>query len=233
MADSDLRMHTRPQIHRAVADARAVFFDFDFTLADSSPGVVVCMNHALSRLGLPPASDEAIRRTIGLDLVTVLGMLAGEEWKPRGREFLRHFTSKADEVMVASTVFLPDAARVLETLHGAGYRLGVVSTKYRHRVEEALERDGLLGLVDVVVGSDDVPRPKPAPDGLIKAAGALGLPADECVFVGDSVVDAKAARAAKMEFVAVLTGTTPAERFAAYPAGAVLEAVGQVVPARR
>ena len=223
-------MPTKPAIHPAVADARAVFFDFDFTLADSSSGVVVCMNHALARLGLPPAPEDAIRRTIGLDLITVLGVLAGEEWKPRGEEFLGHFTRKADEVMVASTVFLPGAARVLGTLHGAGYRLGVVSTKYRRRVEEALERDGLLGFVDVVVGSDDVPRPKPAPDGLLRAAGALGVATDDCVFVGDSEVDARAARDAGTGFVAVLTGTTPAEQFARYTPRAVFAGVGEIVP---
>lgn len=223
-------MPTQPAIHPAVADARAVFFDFDFTLADSSPGVVVCMNHALARLGLPPAPEDAIRRTIGLDLITVLGVLAGEGWKPRGEEFLGHFTRKADEVMVASTVFLPGAARVLGTLHGAGYRLGVVSTKYRRRVEEALERDRLLGFVDVVVGSDDVPRPKPAPDGLLRAGGALGVATDDCVFVGDSEVDARAAHDAGTGFVAVLTGTTPAEKFARYTPRAVFAGVGEIVP---
>ena len=230
MAHNNDRMPARPAIHAAVADARAVLFDFDFTLADSSGAVVVCMNHALSCLGLPPAPENAIRRTIGLDLVTALGSLAGEEWKPRGQEFLGHFTSKADEVMVAGTVFLPGARRVLRRLHGAGYRLGVVSTKYRHRVEEALERDGLQAFVEVVVGSDDVPRPKPAPDGLIKAAGALGIATADCVFVGDSEVDAKAARDADMGFVAVLTGTTPAEKFAGYAPRAVFAAVGEIVP---
>lgn len=229
MAHNNDRMPARPAIHAAVADARAVLFDFDFTLADSSEGVVVCMNHALSRLGLPPAPEDTIRRTIGLDLVTALGILAGEEWKPRGQEFLGHFTRKADDVMVASTVFLPGAARVLETLHGAGYRLGVVSTKYRHRVEEALERDGLQAFVEVVVGSDDVPRPKPAPDGLLRAAAALGLATGDCVFVGDSEVDAKAARDAGMGFVAVLTGTTPAEMLARYEPRATLAGVWEIV----
>ena len=219
-------------IHAAIANASAVMFDFDFTLADSSRGVVVCMNHALSRLGIPAAPADAIRRTIGLDLTTALGVLAGEEWKARGGEFFEHFAGKADEVMVPSTVFLPGAGRVLKTLHGAGYRLGVVSTKYRHRVEDALERDGLRAVVEVVVGSDDVPRPKPAPDGLIRAAGALGIPAADCVYVGDSKVDAMAAQAAGMDFVAVLSGTTPAEAFARYPARAVLTGVAEIVPAR-
>ncbi|MXV96188.1 MAG: HAD family hydrolase, partial [Gemmatimonadetes bacterium] len=214
-----------PHIHQAIASARAVLFDFDFTLADSSEGIVASMNHALGRLGLPPAPADAIRRTIGLDLGSALGILAGEEWRSREDEFLEHFVRKADEVMVASTTFLPGAARVLRTLHDAGYRVGVVTTKYRHRVKDALERDGLRALVDVIVGADDVPQPKPAPDGLLQAAGSLGIPTRDCVFVGDSEVDAMAARVAGVGFVAVLSGTTEAEVFAGYPVRAVLAGV--------
>ena len=44
----------------------AMICDFDFTLADSSPGVVACVNEALAGLGLPPASAERIHATIGL-----------------------------------------------------------------------------------------------------------------------------------------------------------------------
>ncbi|MCY3942436.1 MAG: HAD-IA family hydrolase [Gemmatimonadetes bacterium] len=217
------------RVHPAVAPARAVLFDFDFTLADSSEGVVVCMNHALGRLGLPPAPAEAIRRTIGLDLPTALGILAGEEWRSREDEFFGHFVGKADEVMLDSTAFLPGAARVLRALHGGGYRVGVVTTKYRHRVEDVLERDGLRGAVEVVVGIDDVPRPKPAPDGLVRAAEVLGILVGDCVFVGDSEVDAMAARGARMGFVAVLSGTTEREVFARYPVRVVLGGVGEVV----
>lgn len=222
-------MTERARVHGAIAGARAVFFDFDFTLADSSEGIVVCMNHALAQLGLRPASADAIRCTIGLDLHTAFGILAGEEWRSREGEFFEHFVRKADEVMVASTSFLPGAARVLRTLHEAGYRVGIVTTKYRHRVEDALERDGLRAFVEVVVGADDVPRPKPAPDGLLQVAASLGIPTGDCVFVGDSVVDAMAAQAAGVGFLAVLSGTTTAEVFARYPAKAVLNGVGEVV----
>ena len=187
------------------------------------------MNHALGLLGLPPAPADAIRRTIGLDPRTALGILAGEERRSRKEEFLAHFIGKADEVMLANTSFLPGAARVLRTLHDAGHRVGVVTTKYRRRVVDALERDGLRAFVDVVVGADDVPRPKPAPDGLLLAADLLGIPTGNCVFVGDSEVDAMAAEAAGVPFVAVLSGTTEEEVFARYPARAVLGGVGEVV----
>ena len=231
-SQSNPRAPTSPHVHPAVAPARAVLFDFDYTLADSSEGIVVCMNHALGRLGLPPAAAHAIRRTIGLDPRTALGILAGEEWRSREDEFLEHFVRKADEVMIASTSFLPGAARVLRTLHHAGYRVGIVTTKYRRRVVDALERDGLRALVEVVVGADDVPRPKPAPDGLLRAAELLGIPTGDCVFVGDSEVDAMAARTAGMAFVAVLSGTTTADVFGRYPVTVVLGGVGEVVSGR-
>ncbi len=47
---------------------RAVLFDFDYTLGDSSEGIVLCVNRALESLGRPPAPPEAIRPTIGLSL---------------------------------------------------------------------------------------------------------------------------------------------------------------------
>ena len=131
--------------------------------------------------------------------------------------------------MVASTVFMPGAGRVLRTLHESGYRVGVVTTKYRHRVEDALERDGLRAFVQVIVGADDVPRPKPAPDGLLQGGRLAGDPRRRLRFVRDSEVDARAARAAGMAFVAVLSGTTTAEMFAGYPVRAVLGGVGEIV----
>ena len=206
-------------------------FDFDYTLADSSRGVVICVNHALSRLALPEAPADAIARTIGLDLTTVLTTLAGEEHRPRGDEFFEHFRSKADEVMVDGTFFLPGADQVLKTLHAAGYPIGIVSTKGRCRIEAALDRDGLRGTVDVIVGADDVSRYKPDPEGLNKAAGLLGIPTGQCVYVGDSEVDARAAEAAGIPFIAVLSGTTPAATFGRFRCRAVLAGVGDLVAA--
>ncbi len=231
--DSIVGTKNRPEklaaIHPAVADARAVLFDFDFTLADSSGGVVICVNHALSRLGLPESPGDAIARTIGLDLTTALAILAGEEQRPRGDEFLEHFRWKADEVMVDGTFFLPGAGPVLKTLHAAGYPLGIVSTKGRRRIEAALDRDGLRGTIEVIVGGDDVSRYKPDPEGLNKAAGLMGIPTGQCVYVGDSEVDARAAEAAGMPFIPVLSGTTPSGTLGEYPCRAVLSGVQEII----
>ena len=74
--------------------------------------------------------------------------------------------------------------------------------------------------------SEDVDRDKkPAPDGLLRALDGLGVRPDDAVYVGDSVPDARAAEAASVPFVAVLSGAASREEFASYPRLATLPRV--------
>lgn len=219
----------RAMIHPAVRDSKAVLFDFDFTLADSSVGIIACINYGLTKLGLPEAPDDKIMRTIGLYIPEALVALAGEEYRPKGQEFFGYFTEKADEVMADGTNIFPSAGQVISALAGLGYRIGIVSTKFRYRIEAMMEDAGLLDFLDVIIGGEDVTRHKPAPDGLIKAAKCLDLGIEDCVYVGDSHVDAGAARSSGMPFVGVLSGTTPIETFSQYPNLVVLPGVGSLV----
>ena len=216
-------------VHPAVADADAVLFDFDFTLADSSAGIITCINYALSEMGLGKSSTDDIIKTVGLYLPEALVALKGEQYRSRGQEFLEFFTHKANDVMVEGTFFLPGAANVLLSLSQIGYRIAIVSTKYRFRIETVLERDGLRETVEVIIGGEDVTHHKPHPEGLFKAAGRLGLPVNSCVYVGDSEVDASAAQSAGMPFMPVRTGATSVEIFDTYPRVALLESVADIV----
>lgn len=228
-ATSSSQLRSDPRIHGAVAGADAVLFDFDFTLADSSKGIITCVRYALSEMKLPQPTDDSILRTVGLYLPETLVELTGEQNHRRGDEFLAHFTKKADEVMIEGTFMLAGAGRTLRMLHGAGYPIGVVSTKFKYRIETALEMNKLRDTVQLIVGGEDVTRHKPHPEGLVTASEALGISIDRCVYVGDSEVDARAAEAAGMPFIAVLSGTTSSEIFCRYPAVAVLPSVAEIV----
>lgn len=219
----------RATIHPAIRDARAVLFDFDFTLADSSVGIIACINYGLTKLGLPKAPDDKIMKTIGLYIPEALVALAGEEYRPKGQEFFGYFTEKADEVMADGTDIFPATGRVIPALAGLGYRVGIVSTKFRYRIEAMMEDAGLLDYLDVIIGGEDVTHHKPAPDCLIKAAERLDLGIEDCVYVGDSDVDAGAAQSAGMRFVAVLSGTTSEGTFERYPSAAVLPGIDGLV----
>jgi phosphoglycolate phosphatase len=195
----------------------SVIFDFDYTLADS------CVNHALRRLGLPTATREDVNRTIGMSLSETLVHLAGEEHRGRSREFHKLFVEKADEVMADLTVVFVQVPEVMQRLRGGGLSLGIVSTKFRYRIEAILSREGLLDLFDVIVGGEDVSRHKPDPEGLLTAIERLGCPLSEVLYVGDSVIDAETAKRAGVPFVVALLGKTPIEAFSDYEAYGIIK----------
>jgi len=202
-----------------------VIFDFDFTLADSFRGIVLCANHALHVMGLPPTTPDEIRKTVGYSLPESLVRLAGEEHSARGGEYMRLFVEKADEVMADCTYVYDYVPETVEHLRGRGLRLGIVSTKYRYRIVDVLGREGLLEPFEVIVGGEDVSEFKPDPESLNLALSKLGIPPEAVLYVGDSVVDAEAAMRAGVPFAAVLSGSTPRDAFSEYEARMILDSV--------
>jgi phosphoglycolate phosphatase len=196
---------------------QAIICDFDFTLADSSPGVVACVNTALGGLGLPQTSAARIHTTIGLSLPHTLQALTGIADAAIATEFTRRFVAHADQVMHGLTLLYPWVAATVQTLRVAGYRLGIVSSKYRYRIERILAESGLTSQFEVIIGGEDVAQPKPDPAGLLLALQRLRLPAPDVLYVGDHPVDAEAASRVGVPFIAVLTGTSDMPSFAPYP----------------
>ena len=209
-------------LSRAKSTVQAIIFDFDYTLADSSSGVIACFNFALSRLGLPPADDAVIRQTIGLSLPDALVMLGGKEYTRYTDEFTRLFVERADEIMADNTQLFDIVPETVETLRNLDIRLGIFSLKYRYRIETVLKRERLLDAFDVIIGAEDVSAHKPNPKGLLMAVERLNCVCQDCFYVGDSVTDAKTAQRADTDFIAVLSGVTPRATFEDYDVYAIL-----------
>ena len=207
---------------------RAVLFDFDFTLADSTPGVLDCFAYGFERLGLPNVEAERVRRTIGLTLDEALRILHGVEDPAVARAFFDAFRERAADVMVPNTRFLDGATNVVAAIRDAGFATAICSTKKRTHIEGVLARDGVIELFDVVIGHEDVLRAKPAPDALVAALSRLGVGVDRALYVGDHPVDAEAAAAAGIPFVAVLTGPSRRDEFGAHAVREFLPSIDEV-----
>lgn len=211
-----------------MTNMQAVIFDFDYTLADSSEGAIDCINFALNEMGLACVSAEAACRTIGLSLSETFLTLGEHHELTRCDEFHRLFVQRADEVMVGLTVLYDSVPAALDALVEQGLRLGIVSTKYRRRIEGVLAREGVIDRFQVVIGGDDVEQHKPHPQGLFEAIERLECAPSSVVYVGDSTVDAEVAKRAGVPLIVVLSGTTPVEDFANYEPLAVLEHIGEL-----
>ena len=118
---------------------RSVIFDFDYTLADSSAGIIECVNHALRGLSLPTSSERAIRHTIGMSLPRALVALTNEDHADRADEFQRLFMARADEVIHDATRLFEFVPSLLDSLSRHGINMGIVSTKFRRRIEAVLQ----------------------------------------------------------------------------------------------
>ena len=218
---------------------RTILFDFDYTLADSSPGVIACTNFALEALGLPAAAPDVIRQTIGLSLEDAFARIVGgnaaasagwsaERFAAASKAFDRLFIRRADAIMADHTVVFPFVAEAVSALRRRGFALGIVSTKFRYRIEHVLARENLDARFDVIVGREDVTAAKPNPEGLLTAMAALGsVPAATC-YVGDSATDAETAQRARTRFVAVLSGVTARSAFDHHPCQAVIASVADL-----
>ena len=195
---------------------KAVIFDFDYTLGDSTNGIVLSVNYALSKLRYEISDIEQIKRTIGLSLKDTYFALTNDENQENAETFSKYFKEKADEIMVDNTMLYSDVKSVLLSLKENGYKIAIVTTKYHYRIEQILNKYQYKELVDVIVGAEDVKIEKPSPEGLLQAIKELEIEKSDVIYVGDSLVDAKTAENAQVAFVAVLTGTTTKTEFQNY-----------------
>lgn len=95
---------------------------------------------------------------------------------------------------------------VFEELNNMNIICGIVSAKTRDQYEIDFIQKGLDKYVKCEVLADDTELYKPHPDPLLKAAEILNISPSDCLYVGDTIFDYKASKAAGMDFGLALWG---------------------------
>lgn len=182
----------------------AILFDFDGTLADSYAAIAASVNHVRGMRGLPALTVDDVKIHVGRGPEYLLTHTV-----PGGKlaDDIACYRAHHPGVMKQMTQLLPGTAELLPALQAAGKRVGLCSNKPRFFSQEILEHLGIAGCFDLVLGPEDVPLPKPAPDMLLRALQRLDLPSDRVLYVGDMLVDIQTARAANVCVWAVATGS--------------------------
>ena len=192
-------------------------FDFDYTLADSSRGIVTCFRNVLTRHGYTEVTDDDIKRTIGKTLEDSFSILTGVTDAGQLAGFKAEYRKEADTHMTVNTVLFLETKSVLTALKDSGARIGIISTKYRFRIKELLDQHFPKDFMDIIVGGEDVKAAKPSPEGLLLAIKRLHVSKAETLYIGDSTVDAETAQAAGVDFAGVTHGVTTAKELEKYP----------------
>lgn len=177
-----------------------IIFDCDGVLFSSHDANLAYYNRVLAMLDEPPvlaSQDERARLCHTAASPEVFRQLLGEE---RVEQALHHAAEVDYRQFLKYMHPEPEMKETLRTL-SARYPLAV-ATNRGNSMPEILRHFELADYFKVVVTSRDVPRPKPAPDMLHLAAQRLGLHPGRLLFVGDSILDRRAAGEAGVLFVA-------------------------------
>ena len=184
--------------------ARAVLFDIDGTLVDSTYHHALAWHRAFSRLGDPPSMWRT-HRAIGMGGDKLVAHVAGNEAEAQHGDELRDYWRQEYLEIRTEVQPLPGAADLVRQLSAAGYRVALASSGDPEFAREAIDLLGIGDQIEVLTTSEDVDASKPDPDLLSATLDRLGE-VHRTVFVGDTPYDVEAARRAGMGCIAVLTG---------------------------
>ena len=181
-----------------------VLFDLDGTLIDTVELILESYRHTVREHGLNPASEQSWRDNLGIPLRVQFRQFTDdpEELQAMVSTYIEHNLEHHDALVSE----YPGVRETVEALHGAGYRLGVVTSKMHGGLERGLESGGYQGFFEVLIGADDVEHPKPHAEPVLKALERLEVMPESAVFVGDSPHDMASGRAAGVQTGAALWG---------------------------
>ncbi len=181
----------------------ALLFDLDGTLLDSFGLLLDSMEYAFAGRAVVPGRD-AWSAGIGRPLRAQM-----REWHVAEHELdavVGRYRVWQDKHLESGTTLYAGAREAVAWAKTAGVALGVVTSKGRGMTTRSLLHVNLHTVFDVIVTADDTTHHKPHPEPVHHALNALGIPPDRALFVGDSIHDMDAGRAAGTETGAALWG---------------------------
>lgn len=179
---------------------KAVLFDFDGTIADTLPLIFHSFREVFVKYNAKTHSDEEIIAMFGPPEKGIIeSHIRPEQREAAFQHYLELYDSKHPELVKA----YPDIVKALQLLKDNGLHLGVVTGKGRDSAEISLRHLELAQYFDVIITGDDVEKPKPDPEGLLKAMDRLHVLPSQTVYIGDSNGDIQAGKQAGVRTIGV------------------------------
>ena len=190
-----------------------VVFDFDGVIADTEGLHLRAYQETLSEKGISLSKSEYFEHYLGYDdvgVVTAVGRDQGVVLEESEIARLIEAKGRRFEWLVGTDQLLfPGSAECIQRL-ASQTRLAIASGALHNEIERILTAASLRQYFEVIVAADDVERPKPAPDGYLRAVSHLAqdhtaAAPNDYVAIEDSQWGLVAARAAGLKTIGITT----------------------------
>jgi len=181
-----------------------IVLDVDGTLVDTNYQHAIAWHRALRDQGYAVQVWE-IHRHIGMGGDQLVAALIGEKGEKADGEAIREAEGEAYGELIGEVQPMRGSIELLRELHEDGAAVVLASSAKAEEVEHYVDLLEARELVEGWTTAADVERTKPHPD-LVQVALEKAGGGEQAVMVGDSTWDVKAAKAAGIPTLAVLTG---------------------------
>jgi HAD superfamily hydrolase (TIGR01509 family) len=197
----EIAMTQTPSSEQALwAEAAALVFDCDGTLADTMPAHYVAWAETARRYGLDFPEDRFYALG-GVPADRIVRMLAEEQGVAvADPEAVAHEKEQRFAAHLADVQPVPEVVAIAAAYRGVK-PMAVATGGFRYLVERSLGQLGILDWFDALVAAEDVAHHKPAPDTYLEAARRLGVATGDCCAFEDTDIGLTSARDAGMRVV--------------------------------
>ena len=191
---------------------KAVLFDLDGTLADTSPDMCASLNRVLVSHKLKTVDCMNLKKHISRGALGVIEYASHVNGRDIDSSLLRsEFLDDYKNHPFIKTELNKDMDILMNYLINKNIIIGIVTNKHSRYVNKIIEGLGITKKLSCVITGDMVLNAKPAIDGLIKAAEEIQCDVNEIIYVGDDERDIIAGRDAGMTTVAADFGFISAD----------------------
>lgn len=219
---------------------KAVMFDLDGTLIETAPEISDAVNDALHAVGLDPVGLPMVRDWIGHGTATLLrsalsyrldiDVNALDQW-PSYPDAVKAFDVAYEARCGTRSHLYDDVRETLAMLKANGIRIAVITNKEARFTERVLKAHQLDRIMDAVISGDTLATKKPNPAGIQHVMERFNVVPQECLFVGDSSIDAATAKSAGVTVWLLPYGYNMGEPLEACEPDAILAEFGDVLAA--
>ncbi|MDL2217040.1 HAD hydrolase-like protein [Christensenellaceae bacterium OttesenSCG-928-M15] len=184
---------------------KAFIFDFDGTLVDSVPGIVISIKALMEACGKEPLTDEQMRGCVGPPIHKFFPEILGFQ-EDELEEAIAQYRRIFDEVALPMLCAFDGVLDMLRALKERGAMVGIASCKVKHAAIRQAETLGIAQYVDVIGGAVPEEGIYEKTDVLNGVLSKLKVPLEEAVMIGDRKFDLIGAKEAGIDGIGVMYG---------------------------